>query len=211
MPAAAGVVVVVPPPLVPDELLLELPPQPTAVRAATEKTTAISAPQRRRRGKVINNMQARVAPDPTAYHGVLLAGVECGALTAAVVFTYAVMTKEVVTPAVELITTGVTVKEVVALIGLLGVAIRLIDPVNPLTGVRVKVVPGETPPGSAVVDAVQGVREKSFCVLETMSTEASVPSAGLRTAPLEPAYVPSPEYTALMPCPPERVAGKVSV
>ena len=108
-------------------------------------------------------------------------------MRAAEFVTKAFMTKEVVAPAVELITTGVTVKEVVALIGLLGVAIRLTDPVNPLTGVMVKVVPEEAPPGTAVVDAVQGVREKSFCEEETISTEARVPSAGLRTAPLEPA------------------------
>ena len=179
---------VVPPPVPDDPPLLELlPPQPTAVRVTTEKTTAISAPQRRRRGKVNNSTQARVAPDPAAYHGVLPNGVRCGALRAAEFVTKAFMTKEVVAPAVELITTGVTVKEVVALIGLLGVAIRLTDPVNPLTGVMVKVVPEEAPPGTAVVDAVQGVREKSFCEEETISTEARVPSAGLRTAPLEPA------------------------
>jgi hypothetical protein len=101
--------------------------------------------------------------------------------------TKAVTTNEVVTaPLVEVMEIGVTVKEVVALMTLLGLAIRLTDPVNPLTGVMVKVIPEEVPPGRALVDAVQGPTEKSGWVVETMSTEANVPSAA-RTAPLEPA------------------------
>jgi hypothetical protein len=85
VPAVAGVVVVVPPPPVPVELLELLPPQPTAVRAATESTAARSAPQRRRRGNANNSTQARVAPDPAAYHGVLPDGIERGAFSDAVV------------------------------------------------------------------------------------------------------------------------------
>jgi hypothetical protein len=168
-----------------------LPPHPTAPIAATDKTTARRAPHRRRRGTVRRIIPANVAPEPAAYHGAPPSGLECGAVAAELV-TKAVTTNEVVTaPLVEVMEIGVTVKEVVALMTLLGLAIRLTDPVNPLTGVMVKVIPEEVPPGRALVDAVQGlgagaVIVKSGCVVETMSTDARAPSVA-RTAALEPA------------------------
>ena len=73
VPGAALVVVGVVVPLPPVVLVLD--PQPAAVSAATARTAASRVPQRRRRGTVIRIMQARVAPEPTAYQGVLLAGV----------------------------------------------------------------------------------------------------------------------------------------
>src|ERR1700730_16570075 len=67
------------------------PPQPTAVRAARERTTASNPAQRRRRGSVSRSMQARVAPEPAAYQGALpdgwcWKGVSAGWVSCAVVW-----------------------------------------------------------------------------------------------------------------------------
>jgi hypothetical protein len=89
----------------------------------------------------------------------------------------ALTTKEVV-PAADVIETGDTEKEVVAIIPSLLVAVRVTGPVKPLAGVMVKVMPAEVPPGAtvtAVADPVHGPREKSGLVAETMSTDASGP------------------------------------
>jgi hypothetical protein len=87
-------------------------------------------------------------------------------------------TKEVVT-APDVIETGETgEKEVVAAIPSLFVAMRLTEPVNPLAGVIVKVMPVAVAPGctvTAVADPVHGPREKSGFLLETMSSDASWP------------------------------------
>ena len=126
---------VVPPPVV------EVLEQPTAVSAATERTTASRAPQRRRRGIVSKSIQASVAPEPAAYQGARpdRGWFESGLSWAVVVGVDAVKTKEVVTPVVELTVTGDTVKAVVAPARLLLVAVKFTAPVNPLAGVMVKV------------------------------------------------------------------------
>ena len=71
VPRAAKVVVgVVPPePLEPLELLELLPPQPDVEIAATERSKASRAPQRRRRGRTRSIMQAKEAPEPAMYQG----------------------------------------------------------------------------------------------------------------------------------------------
>jgi hypothetical protein len=113
VPGAALVVVGV----VVGVLLLELLlPQPAAVKSATERTAANRAPHRRRRGSVSSIMQASVAPEPAAYQGLRPEdGVFEASLSipvAVVEFCWkAVRTKLVVTPVVELITTGVSEKE----------------------------------------------------------------------------------------------------
>jgi hypothetical protein len=157
-------------------------------------------------------MQASVAPEPAAYQGALpegrclMSGLE---LAVATVVVKAEMTNEVVTPLAELIVIGVTVKLVVTLARSLLVAVTLTEPVNPLTGVTVKVIPVATAPGATLTAPVQGlvpaaVNEKSGFELETKSTEARVPlgkapvGSGVRSAPLEPAKVPSPEYAAVI-------------
>jgi hypothetical protein len=86
----------------------------------------------------------------------------------------------VVTPVEEVIVTGDTEKLGVATIPSLLVAVRLIEPVNPLTGVIVKMTPEAVAPGCTVVDAPQvaGAKEKSGLpeeADETMSTDASGP------------------------------------
>ena len=190
--------------------VVEVLEQPTAVRAATERMTASRALQRRRRGRVKRSMQASVAPEPAAYHGALPEGwcLMTGLRFAAVVVK-AEMTNEVVTPLAELIVIGVTVKLVVAFARSVLVATRLTGPVNPLTGVTVKVIPEATDPGATLTAPVQGllpvaVNEKSGLELETKSTEARVPlikapvGSGARSAPLELAKVPSPKYAAVI-------------
>ena len=90
----------------------------------------------------------------------------------------ALTTNEVVTPEAVVIETGDTENEVVPVIPSLLVAVRVTEPVKPLAGVTVKVMPADVPPGAtvtAVVDPVHGPREKSGLVAETMSTDASVP------------------------------------
>jgi hypothetical protein len=90
----------------------------------------------------------------------------------------ALTTKEVVTPELVVIETGDTENEVVAVIASLLVAMRVTDPVKPLAGVMVKVIPVEVPPGAtetAVADPVHGPKEKSGFFAETMSTDASDP------------------------------------
>ena len=67
VPRAALVVVVVPPLLL--ELLELLDPQPDVEIAATERTRASRAPQRRRRGRARSIMQAKEAPEPAKYQG----------------------------------------------------------------------------------------------------------------------------------------------
>jgi hypothetical protein len=87
-------------------------------------------------------------------------------------------TKDVVTPAEEVMLTGETEKDGVAVIPSLLVAVRVTEPVKPLVGVIVRVMPVEVAPGctvTAVVAPVHGVREKSAEVEETMSTDASGP------------------------------------
>jgi hypothetical protein len=130
-------------------------------------------------------------------------------LAVAAVVVEAVMTNEVVTPLAELTVIGVTVKLVVTFATSLLVATRLTEPINPLTGVTVKVIPVATAPGATLTAPVQGllpvaVNEKSGFELETKSTEARVPlgeipvGSGVRSAPLELAKVPSPEYAAVI-------------
>ncbi len=97
----------------------------------------------------------------------------------------ALKTKEVVTPVAEVIVTGESEKVVVASAELLLVAIMLTEPVNPLNGVTVKVTPEAVAFGATLTDPVQGVMEKSAVVVETTSTEASVPSPA-RSVPFEP-------------------------
>src|SRR5258708_11025535 len=191
VPRCALVVVVpVPPPVLPPVVEV-FPPQPTAVRMATERTTASNPAQRRRRGIVSRSMQARVAPEPAAYQGVLpegwcWKGVSPGWINCAVVVWEALTMNEVVTPVVEVTLTGVTENEGVKEPRLLLTAVMVTAPVNPLTGVMVKVTPVEVAPEATVTLPVQGVMEKSFWVVETKSTEAKVESAA-RRVPLEPA------------------------
>jgi hypothetical protein len=67
VPRAAKVVVGVVPP---EPLELELlPPQPEVEIAATERSKASRAPQRRRRGRTRSIMQAKEAPEPAMYQG----------------------------------------------------------------------------------------------------------------------------------------------
>lgn len=161
-------------PLLEEEELEELP-QPTAVIALTERTTARRAPQRRRRGRVNRSTQARVAPEPATYHGVRprVADPPDGSLTRPFVVVAllweAVRVKAVVAPVAELITTGDTEKTYDAERAVSATAERAIEPVNPLKGVSVKVTAGAAPPVFAVVDGVQGVSEKSAFVAETIS------------------------------------------
>src|ERR1700721_3538211 len=113
--------------------------------------TASRAPQRRRRGRVKRSMQASVAPEPAAYQGALPEGrclMSGLGLAVATVVVKAEMTNEGVTPLSELIVIGVTVKLVVTLARSVLVATRLTEPVNPLTGVTVKVIPEATNPGA---------------------------------------------------------------
>jgi hypothetical protein len=49
-------------------------------------------------------------------------------------------------------------------------AVRFTVPVKPLAGVMVKAIPEAELPEVAELEAVQGVRAKSFCELETIST-----------------------------------------
>lgn len=181
--------------------VVEVFEQPTAVIAATERSTASRAPQRRRRGTVSRTMQARVAPEPAMYQGVWPEGgwLEWGLADDAVVeVVKAWTTKEVATPA-ELMVTGETENEVVALAESLLVAVRVTAPVNPLTGLIVKVTPGAVAPGKTVVVPTQGVIEKSGFVADTISTEARDPlgkppvGSGASSVPLEPALTASPE------------------
>jgi hypothetical protein len=141
-------------------------------------------------------MQARVAPEPAAYQGALpdgwcWKGVSAGWVSRAVVWEALTM-NEVVTPAAEVMLTGVTENEGVKEPRLFMTAVMVTAPVNPLTGVMVKVTPVEVAPEATVTLPVQGVMEKSFWVAETKSTEAKVESAA-RRVPLEPANVASPE------------------
>ena len=121
-----------------------------------------------------------------SYHGILPAGPRPVGLSpgrtdlAAVVGAEATTTNEVVTPAEVVIETGDTEKLGVATIPSLFVAVRLTEPVNPLTGVMVKVTPAAVAPGCTVVVAPQvaGAKEKSGLpevVEETISTEAIGP------------------------------------
>ena len=68
----------VPPPLPPlpplPPVLEELELQPLELIIATERSSANSVPQRRRFGTTMRKRQARVAPDPAAYHGALPVG-----------------------------------------------------------------------------------------------------------------------------------------
>ena len=103
--------------------------------------------------------------------------------------------KEVVTPLVEVMLTGVTENDGVKLPRLLLTAVMVTAPVNPLKGVMVKTMPVEVAPGFTLTLALQefeAVREKSFCEVETKSAEAKLPSDA-RSVPLEPAKVVSPE------------------
>src|SRR5271170_5769967 len=75
VPGLAGVTgVVPPPPPPPPEFEVLEPPHPATVKAAIESIATSKAPQRRRRGSVSRSMQARVAPEPAAYHGTLFDG-----------------------------------------------------------------------------------------------------------------------------------------
>jgi hypothetical protein len=67
VPGAALVVVVVVVVLL--ELLELLEPQPDVEIAATERSRASRAPQRRRRGRERSIMQAKEAPEPAMYQG----------------------------------------------------------------------------------------------------------------------------------------------
>lgn len=110
-------------------------------------------------------------------------------LVSAAVVTEALTIKEVVTPLAEVMFTGVTENEGVKLPELLLVAVMATAPVNPVTGVMVKVTPVEVAPAFTVTlaeQAVPEVRVKSFWLAETKSTEAKVPSVA-RRVPLEPA------------------------
>jgi hypothetical protein len=70
--------------------------------------------------------------------------------------------KEVATPAVEVMLTGVTENEGVNAPRLLLTAVMVTEPVNPLTGVMVNATPVEVAPDATVTVPVQGVMEKSF-------------------------------------------------
>src|SRR5258708_24113561 len=106
---------------------------------ATERTTASNPAQRRRRGIVSRSMQARVAPEPAAYQGVLPEGwcwegvrrgwVKCGG-----VVWEGLTVKGGGKPLVEGVVTGVT--ENGGGKGPRGVfsAVRLSGPVNPVNG-----------------------------------------------------------------------------
>jgi len=56
----------------PDELLGDEldPPHPATLKIVVDRTTASSAPQRRRRGTVSKSADASDIPVPTAYQGV---------------------------------------------------------------------------------------------------------------------------------------------
>src|SRR5258707_1789570 len=190
-PDWALVVVPVPPPPVPPPVVEVFPPHPTAVRTATERTTASNPAQRRRRGSVSRSMQASVAPEPAAYQGALpdgwcWNGVSPGWTNCAVVVWEALTMNEVVTPVAEVMLTGVTENEGVTAPRLWRTAVMVTAPVNPLTGVMVKTTPVEVAPAATATLPVQGVMEKSFWVEETKSMEAKVESAASRV-PLEPA------------------------
>lgn len=111
VPRAAKVVVgVVPPePLEPLELLELLePPQPDVEIAATERSNASRAPQRRRRGRTRSIMQAKEAPEPAMYQGAVCdAGCEFCAMRKVplVELWEAVRTRLVVTGELELTVT----------------------------------------------------------------------------------------------------------
>jgi len=141
-------------------------------------------------------MQARVAPEPAAYQGVLpdgwcWKGVSPGLTNCAVVVWEALTMNEVVTPVAEVMLTEVIENEGVKEPRLLLIAVMVTAPVNPLTEVMVKATPVEVAPEATVTLPVQGVMEKSFWVAETKSTEAKVgwalPTAAARSVPLEPA------------------------
>lgn len=57
------------PPEPPPPVVLLLEPQPEALIAATEMSSARSAPQRRRRGTVMNRTHASAVPEPARYQG----------------------------------------------------------------------------------------------------------------------------------------------
>ena len=59
-------------------------------------------------------------------------------------------------------------------------------PVNPLTGAKVRVMPGAVAPGLAEVLVLHGVMEKSGLVVETTSMGVS-PTLGTSKEPLDPA------------------------
>jgi hypothetical protein len=89
-----------------------------------------------------------------------------------------VTTNEVVTPAEVVRLTGDTEKVGVAAIPSALVKVKLTIPLNPLTGVIVKVTPEAVAPGCTVVIAPQvaGAKEKSgLPEEETISTDAIGP------------------------------------
>ena len=135
--------VVVPEPL----LLLEdppPPPHPAAVKAAAEIATTSKAPQRRRRGSVSNRALASVAPEVAAYHGGMPDDLRC-AVTSSPLVVFALLWKaemvSVVLTAPEESVTGFTENANWEATDVLAVAVKLIVPVKPLKGVRVRVTP----------------------------------------------------------------------
>jgi len=138
--------------------------------------------QRRRRGLMKSNRPASVAPEAAAYHGVLPEGRWCegvseGFARCAVAVPKAWTTKELV-PAAVVMFTDVGVKAEVEIMLSLLTALKVTEPVKPLTGVMVKVSPDEVAPGSTDTPAfafTQGVMTKSALLPETKSTDAYDP------------------------------------
>jgi hypothetical protein len=135
-------------------------------------------------------MHASAVPEPASYHDARLPGFASGpprffeVVTVCEAFT----TNDVFTaPLEEVMLIGVTLKDGVAVISELLVKVIFTDPVNPFTGVTVNTMPLEVAPGFTDTPPVQGVIEKSGLVVETTSTDASVPSVGFSSVPFEPA------------------------
>ena len=84
----------------------------------------------------------------------------------------------------EVMLTGFTEKVNCEATGVSAVAVRLIVPVKPLTGVSVRAMPEPVAPDLTVVAAWHGVSEKSAWLVEMTSMES---------APFEPANVAFPE------------------
>jgi hypothetical protein len=175
----------------PHPLIPSIPPS-----AATANNAPSNAPNFRRRGTSSSTTQASPAPEPAyqalpiAFAGVAESGPTClnrnlpVAPAAALFGTYADRSSVVVPAAVEVITTGSTVKLAEAFSVLLVVpAINVTEPVNPFTGVTVNTSPDASVPAAVVTVAAAGVSEKSAAVAETTSID---------TDPFDPEYTESP-------------------
>lgn len=100
----------------------------------------------------------------------------------------AVRTNDVVTPALELMTTGLTEKLVLKTSPVSELTVKLTEPVKPLNGVIVRTTGAAVLPVDTAVLAVQGVMEKSGCVAETTSMGETMPVLVelVSSEPLEP-------------------------